>query len=468
MSLEGYNLTDTIAAIATFPSSSALGVIKISGKKAIDIVFRMFVPKKRKNIKRAKSYTLHYGWIVEKTKIKNQKSKIIDEVLVSIMKAPRSYTREDVVEVSSHGGILVLNKILGLVLQDGARMARPGEFSYRAFINGRLDVIQAQAILDIVEAKTESSLFSFSRQLSGEFSMEVSRIKQELRDIVSLSEAFINFPEEDIDLNLKDIKNSLNKVNKIIEGFLCNADTSRILRDGMRCVICGKANVGKSTLFNRFLKEERVIVTHIAGTTRDVIEETINVRGIPLMICDTAGILEPKDLLGKEVMDKTYKKLEESDIVIFVFDCSRPLERKDTLLLEKVKNKNVIFVINKIDLRQKLDIEKLKLFKKPLVKMSALKNIGLSGLEKAIFRSVYKGDFRPHDNIMVLAQWQINFLKSIKTCIGDTLRLVEEGYSIDFLSLSLRPAVEYLGKLCGEIVSEDILDNIFSKFCIGK
>ncbi len=467
MWLNNYNLKDTIAAIATFPSTSALGVIKISGSKALSIVAKIFLPKNKKNIKEEKTYTLHYGWIVDRFS-KEKAPRIIDEVLVSIMRGPYSYTREDVVEISSHGGIVVLNKILSLVLKGGGRLAQPGEFSYRAFIKGRIDLIQAQAILDIVEAKTERFLLSSTRQLKGDFSSKLNTIKDLLRNLVYKLEAYINFPDDQIIINLKELRGVLRKTKNTLKRFLEDSRDCRIFREGIQCVICGKANVGKSTLFNCLLKEERAIVTHIPATTRDVVEETINIKGLPVVISDTAGILEPKDFVDKKAIEKSYRKLKEADIVLFVLDTSQNLSKDDFSLWEKIKEKNVIFVINKIDLKKGLEIKKLKPSRKPIVRISALKHIGINKLEEAIFKLSYRKSLRTESNQFILSQWQEDILKRILIKIDEADGLIQKGYSYDFIILPLKESLEEIGKLMGENISEEILKEIFSKFCIGK
>ena len=473
MPVRGYNTKDTICAIATFPSTAALGVIKISGKNALSVVHSIFLPKKNKNIKKAKSYTLHYGWIVQSSngeaKAFNTKhKKIIDEVLVSIMRAPYSYTREDVVEISSHGGILILNKILSLVLKSGARLARPGEFSYRAFLNGRLDAIQLQAIADIVEAKTEKALFSLSRQLKGDFSKVILAVKDELKSISTLLEACINFPDEGIEADLPHINRRLKEISSKIKSFLDKQSVSRVLHKGVRCVICGNANVGKSTLFNRILKKERAIVTHMPGTTRDIVEETVNIKGALLSIYDTAGILETKDVISKIAIKKSYMKIEEADLVIFMLDASRRIGSKDLSLLDKIKNKNIVVVINKIDLPQRLNYAQLSKIKKPVVKISALKNIGIGKLEKAIFNAVYTKGLRDENNIVILAQWQAQVLRDILFHLNEAENFIDKGFTVDFVSFALRNALDDLSKLSGERIDDDILNSIFSNFCIGK
>lgn len=473
--LKDYNINDTIAAIATFPAKSALGVIKVSGKRAIPIVSQIFVPKK-KDIKKAKSYTLHYGWIREKLQRKNCKGgkslkeneRILDEVLVSIMKAPYTYTREDVVEISSHGGLLVLNKILELLLERGARLAYPGEFTYRAVVNGRIDLLQAQSVLDIVEAKTEESLAMAVKQLRGEASNKLKELRDVLQDTLVNLEACLQFPEEDVTFSIGDIKEKIKKLREKTEELIRGCKAADTIKEGVRCVICGKANSGKSTLFNCLLKEERAIVTRIKGTTRDVVEEVVNIKGVPLRICDTAGVLEPRDLIQKKALEKSYQAVQTADIILFLLDYARPLEEDDFFLLDKVKNKSTIIIINKIDLKQRLDLEVVKGFNKPTVKVSALKSIGLNRLEKTIFNYVYRNGLIKKDAFLSLSQWQKEILKEMLQGLRTTEKYINESYPLDFINFSLEEVMHKLGKLAGEFRGEEILREIFSHFCIGK
>lgn len=461
-SLKDYRREDTIAAIATYPAKSALGVIKISGSKALEIISKIFLPAKKKDIRKVKSYTLHYGWIVNSSK----KEEIIDEVLVSIMRAPFSYTREDVVEISSHGGILVLNKILELVLQEGARLAKPGEFSWRAFINGRIDLLQAQSILDIVEAKTEKALFGALRQLKGEVSSFFNNLKEKIKDIYSQIQAVIEFPEEEIEIDLKKIKRELEEIKKEIEKIKKSFYWARLLREGINCVICGRTNVGKSTLFNSLLEEDIALVTKIAGTTRDIIGKSINIEGIPLNIYDTAGILKTKSLIDKKAMKRSLKKVEEADLILFVFDYSRRLSKEDFSLLEKVKNKKVIYVINKIDLEKRIDLRRINNFK-PQIKVSALKKIGLDRLRREI-ASLIKEKGVERENMIFLTQWQKEVIEKVDKKIKESFKYLDGNYSIDFVNFALREIIDELEKLVGVSLEEEALKEIFSKFCIGK
>jgi len=484
--LKNYNRHDTITAIATFPSKSALGVIKISGKRALDIIAKIFVPAKKKDIKKAKNYTLHYGWIVShgaKRMAHSVKSKafngIIDEVLVSIMRGPRSYTCEDVVEISSHGGSVSLNKILGMILKNNSRQALPGEFTYRAFINGRLDLLQAQSVLNIVDAKSEDALQASVSQLKGQASSEINGIKEAIKELFVLTESAINFPEDDADMDTSGIKKKLKKIRIKIEDILASNRDAKILKDGFRCVICGKTNAGKSTLFNCLLKEERVIVSEVAGTTRDVIEETINVRGVPLRIYDTAGILSPKDLIEKKAIEKSSLILEEADLVILVLDGSKLLSKDDTFLIGKLKKylknakascdneKDVIIVINKSDLKQKIDLSAIKDIKCCKVSLSALKSEGIKKLEEAIFKTAYKNGTRRKD-LIFLNTYQNQVLKKALDGIIEAESFLISGQQLDSVNFSLKESLDSIGRLTGEVLCEELLESIFSQFCIGK
>lgn len=465
--LKDYNLKDTIAAIATFPSRSALGVIRISGKKSLSIAYRIFRPKKEKDIRKAKTYTLHYGWVIEKTGREKKRFTVIDEVLVAVMRAPYSYTREDVVEISCHGGIIVLNKILEIILLGGARLALPGEFTYRAVVFGRISLLQAESVVDIIEARSEEGLRLATRQLSGENFRKIEDLKNKIKELFTRIEASVNFPEDEIDVSLSSVKQELSEVGKAVNNMLEGSEQARILKEGLKCVICGKANAGKSTLFNYLLKEERVIVSKIPGTTRDVIEESISIRGVPLRIYDTAGILQPRDLTEKKAMDKTNQMFEQADLIILVLDGSKAMNRDDRFLLNKVKNKNAIFVMNKSDLPQKLESGLLSGQKGHPVKISALKKTGMEKLEKIIFDTVYRQGLNRQD-IIFLSRYQRDILVKIKDSLVQAADLFNKGYTVDFISLLVRECLDNLGKLTGEILSEEVMENIFSRFCIGK
>ncbi len=463
--MKDYSTADTIAAIATFPARSGLGVIKISGNKALAIVSKIFVPKKKKDILKAKTYSLHYGWIVDNH---HKKPYIIDEVLVSIMRTPHSYTRQDVVEISSHGGSLVLNKILELILKGGARSALPGEFTYRAFLSGRLDLLQAKSILDIVEAKTPQALRLATEQLKGRSSQRLLGLRSKLKGLYVRSEAELNFPEEGLETPFLDFQKRLKEIARGLNEILEVSQKTLILKEGFSCVICGKANVGKSTLFNCLLNEERVIVSEIPGTTRDVVEETVMIKGIPLRIYDTAGILKAKDLITRKAMEKTQEAFSKAQLILFVLDGSKALEREDYFFLERItqEKKRVILIINKSDLRQRLKLKEEFKGLGPVVHLSALKGEGLQKLKSIIFKMVSK------DNILqegfFLNPYQIQILKEVIISIEKALKFLAQKQSLDFVSFSLKEALEDLGKITGEVFCEEVLESIFSNFCIGK
>lgn len=461
LKLKDYNLADTVSAIATFPSRSALGIIKISGKKSFTIISKIFKPAKDKDIKKAKTYTLHYGWIIDKDK------NPIDEVLVSIMRSPLSYTKEDVVEISSHGGPLVLNKILELVLASGARLALPGEFTYRALIRGRIDLLQAESILGIIDAKSDSSLALASSQLRGKASDKIKKLKGEVKDLFVNTESVINFPDSELDISFLNLGKKVDKIEKVLSGLIQGSDQARVMSEGLRCVICGRSNVGKSTLFNSLLREERVIVSKISGTTRDVVEETINIKGVPLKIYDTAGILEPRDLITRKALKKTHQTFDRADLVILVLDSSRLLHKDDLFLLDKIRDKNAILVLNKSDLSSKLELTKLLKIKAPRVRMCALDNTGLKSLENTVYNKVYNNHV-PREDIIFLNHYQRQVLKKAHQNIVQVSKFLNQNHTIDLVNLELKECLNSLGKLSGEVFSEEILESIFSQFCIGK
>ena len=465
--LKDYKLGDTIAAIATFPGKSALGVVKVSGPKALTIASKVFKPYRKKNIKGVKTHTLHYGWIVEKEKGERKKEKVVDEVLLSVMRKPSTYTKEDVIEISSHGGVAVVNKILELVLNQGARLALPGEFTYRALIAGRIDLLQAESIRGIVDAKSENALSLACSQLRGEATSKVKRLKKEVKELFVQTESTINFPEDDLDISSLNLKGRIKALAKEVNNLLIGSRQAEIMREGLKCVICGKANVGKSTLFNRLLKEERVIVSRFPGTTRDVVEETINIKGVPLRIYDTAGILEPKDLIAKKALKKALRIFKECDLIILVLDGSRRLEKEDLFLFKKARNKNVIFVINKSDLSQRLNFKKIPEASGRIVKMSSLKGKDLGDLEDALYRKVYKQGV-DRESIVFLSQYQRQILAKLGASLNQIKAFLEESRPIDFINIELKICLDNLGRLSGEVFSSEILKSIFSNFCIGK
>lgn len=468
---------DTIAAISTFSGESGLSIVRLSGEDALKVADKIFISKNKKKPSQFKTYTVHYGFIIDlqKKKIKSdlslKKPRLIDEVLLTVMRSPKSYTREDVVEISCHGGIVAARKILDLALKSGARLAKKGEFTKRAFINGRIDLTQAEAVLDIIKAKTDTGLEMALNHLEGALSKEIKRLREDLMHILCEVEASIDFTEEGIkDIDKKSLNKRIRKIYADLKKLFDNADKGIILTEGVTAVICGKANVGKSSLMNALLKIEKVIVTHLAGTTRDAIEELLNIEGIPFKIIDTAGILKPANLIEKESIKRSKDYLKAADIVLLVLDNSRRLSQEDKDLINYIKDKKVIVVINKIDIISKLKTDEINTFlrDKDIIKISALKGKNLKKLEKALVKKAFGGRIFSDLGPMVNNFRQKELLGAACKNITDTLKSLEEGLSSEFMTIDLREAIKNLDEIAGEIVSDDVLDRIFSKFCIGK
>ena len=460
-----YSLSDTIAAIATSIGESGIGIVRISGKNALAIADKVFVSKDVKRPSDFKTYTTHYGWIVDSFKTEQ----IIDEVILTLMRKPRSYTKEDIVEINCHGGIVALRRVLGLVLENGCRLAEPGEFTKRAFLNGRIDLAQAEAVLDIIRAKTDSALMIGIEQLKGTLSCQINKIRNELLDILSLLEANIDFPEEEIGLvDCKDLHQRLDKINKKLKSILEGGRQGRIFREGINVVICGKPNVGKSSLLNALLRQERSIVTPIAGTTRDTIEEVIDIGGIPIKIVDTAGIIEPRDLIEKKAVLRAKRYIELADLVILLFDGSKKISKEDEMLINKLKKKTTLAIINKIDLKQKIDKNRITKTFNPVIEISAksMKNIKL--LEEAIVNLVNTGRLSCSEPILVSNLRHIELIKRTEKLIAQAIDSLDNRLSLEFISQDVKEALFYLDGILGKSFSENLLDKIFSGFCVGK
>lgn len=469
-----YNLDDTIAAISTPVGQGGIGIIRLSGKEALAVADKIFMAKDGKRPSGYKTYTVHYGWIVKGQNA--SRTTIVDEVLLTVMRAPRSYTKEDIVEISCHSGIVVLREILDLVLANGARLAEPGEFTKRAFLNGRIDLSRAEAVMDIINAKTNLALESGIRQLTGGLLEALGRIKKELLSAIALIEANIDFPEEGIEsarkpnygLVAKKIERAINSVSNKIDGLLKSGRHGKVLREGISAVILGRANVGKSSLLNALLKEERAIVSPIAGTTRDAIEEIIDIQGIPLKIADTAGIIEPRDLIEKEALKRTRDYLNKANLVLLVLDASKKLSRYDRILFKKASGKVVIAVLNKSDLKLKIEQEEIIRHFPHLVEVSSLKGRGLRELEEKIIQLCWEGRLEASDEIILTNSRHIRLLTQAKEALDRAWNSLEEELSIEYIAEDLRLCRNYLGQITGETAEPDILDKIFSEFCIGK
>ncbi len=460
--MAGDNLTDTIAAISTPIGEGGIGIVRLSGKDALDIADKIFFSSGGIKPSSFKTYTTHYGSITDE-------GKVIDEAILTVMLSPKSYTKEDIVEINCHAGIVALRDVLELVLKNGARLAHPGEFTKRAFLNGRIDLAQAEAVLDIIRAKTDSALKMGVEQLKGGLSDKLNKCRGILLDMLSGLEAAIDFPEEEAtSVNLKRIFNKNNEAGAILKAMLDNSKLARIFREGLHLVICGKSNVGKSSLLNALLKEERSIVTPIAGTTRDTVEETIDIRGIPVKIVDTAGILEPRDLIEKKAVMRARREIDAADLVIILFDGSKKLSQEDALLIKKLKTKPVIAVINKIDLKQNIEREKVCGYFKNIVDISAKKAKNIELLEKTIADLIYGGLVLGSESIMVSNLRHIQLIRKAQKNIAETEKSLDNRLSIEFIAQDIREALGFLDDILGKRFSEDLLDKIFNEFCIGK
>ncbi|MFH1396938.1 MAG: tRNA uridine-5-carboxymethylaminomethyl(34) synthesis GTPase MnmE [Candidatus Omnitrophota bacterium] len=394
---------------------------------------------------------------------------VVDEVLLTVMRAPISYTREDIVEINCHGGIVALRAVLELVLASGCRLAEPGEFTRRAFLNGRIDLSQAEAVLDIIRAKTDSALKIGLGQLRGELSSRINKLRGKLLNMLSIFEANIDFPEEEIaPADLEGISQRMSGIDKELESILYDARQGRVMREGINVVICGKPNVGKSSLLNALLKQERSIVSAVAGTTRDTIEEIIDIKGIPVKIVDTAGIIEPRDLVEKKAVQRAKQYIDNADLVILMFDASKKLSKYDEVLIKRLGKKATIAVINKIDLKG--HIQKERIFKrfKQTVEISAkrLKNINL--LEGAILTLVYKGKILNPESVVVSNARHIQGFKKASEFIKGAAKSLEKKLSLEIIAQDIKDALGCFDDIMGKRFSSDLLDRIFSEFCVGK
>lgn len=465
---------DTICAISTPIGASGIGIVRLSGKNALKIADKIFMPRNGRKPSQMPGYTVHYGHIVRRIpaqySIRNTQYEIIDEVLLTVMRAPKSYTKEDIVEINAHGGTECLRKILDLAVSHNARVAEPGEFTKRAFLNGRLDLSQAEAVLDIINARTESSLRVAQRQLCGELSKVIKSIKMEILDIRVNIEAGLDFPDEE--LQPLDAAVLLKKLNKCIFGLgqlLEDFHNGMILRNGITAVICGKANVGKSTLMNRLLKYERAIVTPVAGTTTDTIEEAANIKGIPLKLVDTAGLMQTDNEISKEGISRTKKYIKSADLVLLVFDSSSKFSKQDMEVINAVKDKKLLVIINKTDLPPRLNMDRIKecLAGKKIIGVSAKKNKNIDKLCETIVDMVWSGGISVSDGPLLTNVRH-------KHAIAQALKLLESANAHfntehkELIAQDLKEAQDNLGLVTGENFTENLLDEIFSQFCIGK
>ena len=454
---------DTIAAIATAMSSAGIGIVRISGREAIEIIQKIFRGKKEKNFAEEKTYTIHYGYIADG-------EEIIDEVLVMLMKAPHSYTGEDTVEIDCHGGIYVVKKIMETVIKYGARPAEPGEFTKRAFLNGKMDLSQAEAVIDIIDSKNEYALKSSVSQLKGSVQKKIGEIREEILYHTAFIETALDDPEHiSVDGYGETLKKVVDNLLEEIRRLLISADNGRIIKEGIKTVIVGKPNAGKSSLLNVLVGEERAIVTDIEGTTRDVLEENIQLQGVSLNIMDTAGIRETKDVVEKIGVDKAKNHANEADLIIYVADASRPLDDNDEEIIEMIRDKQAIVLLNKSDLDMVVTKEELQeKLNKPMIVISAKEEQGIKELEETLKEMFFHGDISFNDEVYITNIRPKTALQDAAESLEKVLISIENGMPEDFYSIDLLDAYESLGSITGETIGEDLVNEIFSKFCMGK
>ncbi|MGM0214300.1 tRNA uridine-5-carboxymethylaminomethyl(34) synthesis GTPase MnmE [Enterococcus sp. AZ109] len=457
---------DTIAAISTPPGEGAISIVRLSGDQAVEIADKVY-QSGTKSLKTVDSHTIHYGHIVDPN---NQQP--VDEVMVSIMRAPKTFTREDVVEINCHGGIVVVNELLQLVLRQGARLAEPGEFTKRAFLNGRVDLSQAEAVMDLIRAKTDKAMNVAINQLDGNLSKLIRQLRQEILETLAQVEVNIDYPEYDDveELTTRLLLEKAAQVSRQIDALLVNAKQGKILREGLSTAIIGRPNVGKSSLLNYLLHEEKAIVTEIAGTTRDVIEEYVNVRGVPLKLVDTAGIRETEDIVERIGVERSRKALSEADLILLVLNQSEELTQEDRNLLEATQNLKRIILLNKTDLPAKLDQAELRHLtgEDELFAISVLQQDGLDQLEEAIASLFFGGQTGEKDATYVSNTRHIALLENASQALTEVQGGIEAGMPVDLVQIDMTRCWDYLGEIVGDSVQDELITQLFSQFCLGK
>lgn len=457
-------IDDTIAAIATAPGEGGIGIIRISGEKSLQVANSIFKSISGKKIEEYNTRTLIYGHIVDN-------DKVIDEVLVAFMKGPNSYTTEDVIEINCHGGFISVKKILELILSKDVRLADQGEFTKRAFLNGRIDLAQAEAIIDVINAKTDMAHTVAQSQLEGSLSKKIKDLRFNVTEILAQITVSLDFPDEDVEhITYNTLKEKTIDLQKEINKLYDTSESGKILRDGLKTVIVGKPNVGKSSLLNAILGENRAIVTDIPGTTRDVIEEFVNIKGIPLKIVDTAGIRETEDVVERIGVEKSREFFSAADLSIVVLDSSRSLDPEDMEILESVQPNKTIVLLNKTDLDRVINLDKIKEYiaEENVIEISALQHEGIEKIHDKIEEMVFAGTVRNSSDLVVTNSRHKDALYKAKQSIEDALNAIESYMPLDFVEVDFKNIWDYLGYINGDTVTEDLLDTIFSNFCIGK
>ena len=455
---------DTIAAIATALGEGGISIIRISGDKALDIISSIFTGKNNRSIADIKSYTMRYGHIFEKNT-----GSIIDEVIVSFMKGPKSYTAEDTIEINCHGGVTSSNRILEEVIKAGARLAEPGEFTKRAFLNGRIDLSQAEAVIDIIRSKTELSMKSAMLQSQGRLSREINLLSEKLLNVLAHIEFVVDFTEDDEEPDEHtpiQVAKNLTETIEAIDNLLATSNEGKIIRDGLDMAIIGKPNVGKSSLLNALLMERRAIVTEIPGTTRDVIEEYLNLDGIPIKVTDTAGIRETEDVVEKIGVERSKEKVNEADLIFLMLDLSRPLEEEDREIISFIKEKKYLVILNKTDLDRRLELPS-ELSLKNVIEISAAEGTGISELKEKIKNMFFNGEIDTESLLITNARHKEALYRAKEGC-EIALEQVQSGAFLDLVSIYVTGALKALGEITGAEIQEDLVNKIFSSFCVGK
>ena len=456
---------DTITSISTPMGEGAIGIVRLSGPQAIEIGDKLY--KGKYKLAEVDSHTINYGHIVDP-----ETNEVVEEVMISVLRAPKTFTREDIIEINCHGGILTINRVLELTMTHGARMAEPGEYSKRAFLNGRIDLSQAEAVMDFIRSKTDRASKVAMNQIEGRLSDLIKRQRQSILEILAQVEVNIDYPEYDdvedatTEFLLEQSKNIKAEIDKLLE----TGAQGKIMREGLSTVIVGKPNVGKSSMLNNLIQDNKAIVTEVAGTTRDVLEEYVNVRGVPLRLVDTAGIRDTEDIVEKIGVERSRKALSQADLILFVLNYNEPLTKEERTLFEVIENEDVIVIVNKTDLAQQLNIEEVQemIGNKPLIQTSMLKQEGIDELEIQIRDLFFGGDVQNQDMTYVSNSRHIALLKQARHAIQDAINAAESGVPMDMVQIDLTRTWEILGEIIGESASDELINQLFSQFCLGK
>ncbi|AXS25647.1 tRNA uridine-5-carboxymethylaminomethyl(34) synthesis GTPase MnmE [Staphylococcus aureus] len=456
---------DTITSISTPMGEGAIGIVRLSGPQAVEIADKLYKGKHLLND--VPSHTINYGHIIDP-----ESKEVVEEVMVSVLRAPKTFTREDIIEINCHGGILTINRVLELTMTYGARMAEPGEFTKRAFLNGRIDLSQAEAVMDFIRSKTDRASKVAMNQIEGRLSDLIKKQRQSILEILAQVEVNIDYPEYDDveDATTEFLLEQSKEIKQEINRLLDTGAQGKIMREGLSTVIVGKPNVGKSSMLNNLIQDNKAIVTEVAGTTRDVLEEYVNVRGVPLRLVDTAGIRETEDIVEKIGVERSRKALSQADLILFVLNNNEALTQEDYTLYEEVKNEDVIVIVNKMDLEQNIDINEVKdmIGDTPLIQTSMLKQEGIDELEIQIRDLFFGGEVQNQDMTYVSNSRHISLLKQARQTIQDAIDAAESGVPMDMVQIDLTRTWEILGEIIGETASDELIDQLFSQFCLGK